>query len=182
MTYFNPNYQTAPKQHLILSSSVGSVVSLSSALKIGNVNNLGYSINAPDSDFILSSTLRSKVFVSGNMYITGGLFVTGGIKLPVQNTPLLPTIAFGDGNSGIYSTPATYADLAFSIQGIWRWGLYFGNRGFYSQNANGVVLMGTGSTYINATMGPDRTVLPPRIRRIRFFTVYIHYNKNDTSD
>jgi hypothetical protein len=94
--------------HFILSSSRGSTMAMSGAVKIKDPNNLNYSINASDSHLILSSSIGSKVYISGILATSGGLDLTGSVFL---NDELIFTKDANANSSHIY---ASASDLILS--------------------------------------------------------------------
>ncbi|MDP3763675.1 MAG: hypothetical protein Q8Q92_03440 [bacterium] len=67
--------------HLILSSSVGSVVAVSGALDL-NQTNQAYHLRSVNNSLILSSSFNSAVYISGNLQASGsGHAITGSLGL-----------------------------------------------------------------------------------------------------
>jgi len=89
-------------------------------------------------------------FSGNNLY---GTQTTSHLILPINNDGATPSLAFGDGDTGIYES----ADdtLAFAIAGA---GNYFlTGTGFYADNANGFILEDATPTSTNPNLIPNRS-------------------------
>ena len=72
------------------------------------------------------------------------------ITLPLENDPLTPTLAFGDGDTGMYQQ--TNGELQFSANGLLK--MHFTGAGFVSGNANGFFLRFKTSSPTTPTFAP----------------------------
>jgi hypothetical protein len=83
----------------------------------------------------------------------GASTVTAQLKLPISNDAVTPTLAFGDGDTGLYES----ADdtLRFAIAGSASWQVT--SAIFASADSNGPGLLNEASSATNPTMVPDRS-------------------------
>ena len=109
--------------------------------------------NKGDSDTGIGlATLDGLSLIAGGVEVARLQEVTGDVQfiLPQDNTPLLPTFAFGDGDSGFFESVDDA--IGVSLAGVRRW--VFTEDRFVGSAGNSPSLQNEGSTATNPTMIP----------------------------
>ena len=107
-----------------------------------------------DCTFKGDSTFQDDLAVTGTLNLGGVTPVAGTrLLLPSENDGSTPTLAFGDGKDGFYSTGSRIIKVA--LNGDFRW--TFTINLFLSSNANGAGLRNTTASSTVPTINPDRS-------------------------
>jgi hypothetical protein len=118
------HHLNAKSGHLILSSSAGSIIVLSSTLDITNVGNKNYHVRNSSGHLILSSSVGSRIVASGSLLVLSASVAVGGASVGTT----------GDYGQVILSNPLNQTDAVagLNLRTASGWNVYLRTR----QNAS----------------------------------------------
>jgi hypothetical protein len=133
-----------------LESGGGVALSLAAAqvAAAGSDSQVQYSnsgVTAGDADLVWNDSTK--------VLQIGASTATAQLKLPISNDAVTPTLAFGDGDTGLYES----ADdtLTFAIAGSASFSV--ASTGLTAANANGPAMLNEAASATNPTLAPDRS-------------------------
>lgn len=111
-------------------------------------------IRLPQGNIAIADLICERITFNGDGSVISGLdpFTPTRIVLPLADTPLLPALGYGDGDSGFFESVDDTLKITLGGTARWQW---TGNE-FRSEIVNGPSLLNEAASATNPTVAPDQ--------------------------